>query len=94
MIWTFLLGIIAGWVAPSVEERMRPMLNQYLPGDRVSDTELRAVAICVCLLVAAVVAMLTGSSHVLPLTLGAVLGAIGPRLYDKFREMRAPDYDS
>ena len=94
MIWTFLLGVIAGWAAPSVEARLRPTLDQYLPGDRVSDTELRGVAICVCLLAAAIVAMLTGSSHVLPLTLGGVLGAIGPRLYDKFREMRAPDYDS
>ncbi len=94
MIWTFILGVIAGWVAPSVEDRLRPTLDSQLPGGPLSPVEMRAVSLSFSLLLAALVGMFTGSSHVLPLTLGAVLGVLGPRLYDKFRQMRAPDYDS
>ena len=94
MIWTFILGVIAGWAAPSIEERLKPHLDQHLPGGQVTPVEIRAIGLAVCLLIAAVVAMFTGSSHALPLMLGGTVGVLGPRLYDKFREMRAPDYDS
>lgn len=94
MIWTFILGVIAGWSAPFTEDRLRPVVSEHLPGGPVQPAEMRAISLALCLLGAAVVAMLTGSAHVLPLTLGGVLGVVGPRLWEKFRAMRAPDYDS
>ena len=42
---------------------------------------------------AAIVAALSGAGGAIVLTLGGVVGVLGPRLYAKFRAMRAPDYD-
>lgn len=94
MIWTFILGIVAGWGAPFAEEHLKRPLEQSLSSGPLSATDIRAISLSFCLFVAAIVAMFVGSSHVLPLTLGALLGVLGPRLWDKFRAMRAPDYDS
>lgn len=94
MIWTFILGVIAGWTAPGLEERMKPLVGKYVPGKAMTPVESRALALCAGLLLAAIVAAFTGSSNAVPLMLGALIGVLGPRLYDKFRDMRAPDYDS
>lgn len=94
MIWTFILGVIAGWAAPSAEDRLRPLLEENLPGGPIGAAEMRAMSLSICLLLAALVATITDSGHVLPLALGAVLGVLGPRLYDRMRSGRAPDYDS
>ncbi len=94
MIWTFLLGIIAGWLAAGVEERLKPFVEKYLPGQVPTPVEIRAIALSLCLFGAAIVAALSGGGGALALTLGGVLGVLGPRLYAKFRAMRAPDYDA
>ncbi len=94
MIWTFILGVVAGWCAQGAEERLRPLVEQYLPGQPPGAPEMRAISLAACLFLAAIVAVLTDSGGVLPLTLGAMIGVLGPRLYDKFRAMRTPDYDS
>ncbi len=94
MIWTFILGVIASWAAPALEERLQPLASKYVPGKALTPIESRTLALAMALLIAALVATFTGSGHVLPLTLGALIGVLGPRLYDKFRDMRAPDYDS
>ena len=93
MFWTFILGIVAGWGAPMAEDHLRGPLQQALSGE-TSPVELRAVSLVVCLLVAAILAWIIGSHAALPLVLGALVGVLGPRLYDRFRAMRAPDYDS
>ncbi len=93
MIWTILLGIIAGWCAASVEDRLRPLVEKHLPGQAPSAAEMRGISLSVCLLLAAIVAALSDAGSAFSLTLGGVIGVLGPRLYDKVRAMRAPDYD-
>ena len=83
MIWTFILGAIAGYAAPHAEDRLRPHVDEHLPGGTVGDAEMRAISLVFCLLIAAIVAMLTGSDHVLPLVLGVTIGVLGPRLWEK-----------
>ncbi len=94
MLWTFILGVAAGWGAPMAEEHLRGLLKQVLSAEDISAVELRAISLAVCLLIAAIIAMALGSGGAFALTLGAVLGVLGPRLYDRLRAMRAPDYDS
>ena len=94
MIWTFILGVIAGWVAPGAEDRLRPYITQYLPGRSVSAVEMRGIALAACLLLAAIVSALSGAGGAVSITLGGLVGVLGPRLVDKARAMRAPDYDS
>jgi len=94
MIWTFILGVVAGWAAPAAEDRLRPLVAEHLPGGPIEAAEMRAISLAACLVLAAIVAALTGWAHALPLALGAALGVLGPRLQDKVRGMRVPDYDS
>ena len=94
MIWTFLLGVIAGWAAPAAEDRLRPVVEDNLPGQKPAPAEMRAIALSVCVLGAAIVAALSGSGGAVALALGVVIGVLGPRLQARFRAMRAPDYDS
>ncbi len=95
MFWTFILGIIAGWVAPFAEDRLRQPLETYLSdGKPLAAADLRAISLIICLLIAVIVAARRTRAHALPLILGAAIGVVGPRLLEKFRAMRAPDYDS
>ncbi len=94
MIWTTLLGIIAGWCAAGAEDRLRPLVETYLPGSKIAAPEMRAISLSVCLLVAAIISALSGGGSAVWLALGGVIGVLGPRLYEKFKAMRAPDYDS
>ncbi len=94
MIWTLLLGIAAGWGASAAEDRLRPMIERHLPGRAVNAAEMRAISLSLCLLLAAVVAALSDTGGAVALTLGGVLGVLGPRLRDRVKAMRAPDYDS
>ena len=94
MIVTFVFGVIAGWIAAGAEERLEPLMADYLPGETPKPVERRAIALSVCLFVAAILSALAGGGGAIALTLGGVLGVLGPRLYAKFRTMRAPDYDS
>lgn len=94
MIWTFILGCLAGWFAASTEDSIKSLVEKYLPGPPLSAADLRAVALSTSLLAAAFVATLSASGGMIALTLGALCGALGPRLNAKFRSMRSPDYDT
>ena len=94
MIWTFILGALAGWAAPVAEDSLRPIVDQHLPGRAPSPVEMRAITLSSCILAAALVAALTGSGGALPLALGVAAGVLGPRFYGMYKATRAPDYDS
>lgn len=94
MITTFLLGVIAGLAAAHAEERLRPLVTQYLSGPTPTAVELRAISLSVCLLAAAFVAYLAGGGGALALALGGFTGVLWPRLQAKIRAARAPNYDS
>lgn len=94
MIWSILLGALAGWGAVGAEDRLRPHVEQHLPGGAPSPAEMRAISLSLCLLAAALVAFFTGGGGAIALMVGAVLGVLGPRLTAKVKAARAPDYDS
>lgn len=94
MIWTFILGVIAGWGAEAAEDRLKPLITAQLPGPAPGAVEMRAMSLALCLFAASLVAVLSGGGGVVALTLGGVLGVLGPRLYAQFKASRAPDYDS
>lgn len=95
MFATFILGILAGVGSPYAE----PKIKDFLDGVLLSDTpiapgELKLFSLAVCLVGASILSMLFGAAHAVPLALGAAGGVFGPRLIDKYRASRAPDYDS
>lgn len=94
MIVTFLLGAIAGFVAGPAEERIKPFVTQYFAGPAPKPAEMRAISLAACLFLAALVAYMADGGSALALTLGGVIGVLGPRLQAKFKSARAPDYDS
>lgn len=93
MILTFILGVLAGWGAPLVEPQLRAPLQQALSGE-MSPVELRGASVAICLLGAAILSWILASSAAVPLMLGGVIGVLASRMLDRFRAMRAPDYDS
>ena len=56
--------------------------------------EMKLFSLSVCLVGAAILSMVVGQAHAVPLTLGAAVGVFGPRLIEKYKASRAPDYDS
>ncbi len=96
MLLTFILGIAAGFFAGLAEPKVKMVLETVMPGSAadMDAAELRAVSLGCCVLVAAVCSWVFASSHVMPLAIGVIAGVLGPRLRNRFRAMRAPDYDS
>ncbi len=95
MFGTFILGIAAGWGAPYAEARIKAALENILLDDVPIDAaEMRALSFAVCLVGAAILAMIFATPHAAPLAIGAALGVFGPRLIDKWKSSKAPDYDS
>lgn len=94
MIVTFVLGALAAWGAPQVEPQVRMWLAKVLPVDDIPPVEMRGITLALSLFVAAVLAALMDSESAVALALGAVVGALGPRTYQKFKTSKAPDYDS
>jgi len=95
MLATFILGLLAGAGSPYAE----PRIKQFLDGVLLSDTpmepgELKLFSLASCLVGAAILSMIFGESHAVPLALGAAAGVFGPRLIEKYKASRAPDYDS
>ena len=95
MFATFILGILAGAGSPYAE----PRIKEFLDGVMLSETpitpgEMKLFALAVCLVAAAILSMIFGEAHAVPLALGAAAGVFGPRLIEKYRASRAPDYDS
>ena len=96
MAVTFLLGVIAGWGAGFAEEHVRRLLAKALSLDEgvFRPIEIRSIALVASLFIAALLAALIANPHAVALTLGALVGVLGPRLGELIRAARTPDYDS
>ena len=95
MLGTFILGIAAGWGAPYAEPRIKAALDGILLDETpVQPMEMRLFSFAICLVGAAVVSMILSEPHAAPLALGAALGVFGPRLVEKYRAAKTPDYDA
>jgi uncharacterized membrane protein YeaQ/YmgE (transglycosylase-associated protein family) len=95
MFGTFILGLAAGWVAPYAEPRIKAALDGVLLDDTpIAPKEMALLSFAVCLLGAAVLSMLVAEPHAAPLALGAVAGVFGPKLIEKWRTGKRPDYDN
>ena len=95
MVFSFLLGAIAAWISPKLEDHIAGLVTSALPNEpTIEGSELKMLSFAVALFIAAVLA--AGLSHAsgIALTLGAIIGVIGPRLMAKWRNAKAPDYDS
>ena len=95
MVFSFLLGAIAAWISPKLEEHIAGLIASALPKEpAVEGSELKMLSFAFALLIAALLA--SGLSHAngVALMLGAVVGVISPRLMAKWRDAKAPDYDS
>ncbi len=94
MIATFIFAALATWGAPQLEPQIKELIGRILPLDDVSGVEMRGITLSVLLFIAAVLATLLGSHSVIAFGIGAVVGVLGPRGYQRIRQSRAPDYDS
>lgn len=95
MLATFILGILAGVGSPYAEPRIKEFLDGVLLSETpISAGELKLFSLAVCLVAASILSMLFGQAHAVPLAMGAAAGVFGPRLIEKYRASRAPDYDS
>jgi hypothetical protein len=78
MIWSFILGAVAGLVTPMAEPYVRRALEQVaLSKIPVSETEMDVVTLVVLLIVAA---LLSFGAPALALLLGALVGVVGKHL--------------
>lgn len=96
MLVTFILGAVAGWGAGFAEDHVRTWLGRALkvePGS-FNPVEIRSIALVACLFLAAVVAWIIASSGAVALTLGALVGVLGPRVQSMIKAARTPDYDA
>lgn len=95
MLATFILGILAGAGAPYAEPKIKEFLESVLLSESpIQPGEMKLFSFATCLFGAAILSMIFGEAHAVPLALGAVAGVFGPRLIDKYKASRAPDYDS
>jgi len=86
MFATLILGLVAGVAAPYAERHVKSRLEAAAMADTsLSAAELRALALVVCLLVAAIVARILFSGGAIALLVGAALGVFGPRIIARFR---------
>ncbi len=94
MLADIILGIAAGFGAPYAEPHLKKAIEGMLLSDApVTPIEMRMISFSVCLLIAAVLAMVFGRSDAVPLAIGAVLGVFGPRIIARIQGRKAPDYD-
>ena len=95
MLATLILAAAAGWLAPRAEDTVKGAIESVLLTEApITPVELRLVSFAVCLVGAAILSMIFGEPHALTLAIGALLGALAPRLPEKYRRSRNPDYDS
>ena len=95
MFGTFILGIAAGWGAPYAEPKIKEFIEGVLMSDApIQPKEWGLFSLSICLVGAALLSMIFGDPHAMPLALGAALGVFGPRLIDKWKATKTPDYDS
>ena len=81
MLFTLVLGFIAGYAAPMAEPHIRrAMENVTLSKIEVAEGEFDMLSLLVLMAAAAVVAMLLGTgANGIALTLGALAGVFGKR---------------
>jgi len=95
MVFSFLLGAIAAWISPKLEEHVAGFISTALPKEPpVEGSELKLLSFAFALLIAALLASALSQANGVALALGAVIGVIGPRLLARWRDGKAPDYDS
>ena len=95
MLGTFILGVVAGAGAPYAEPKIKEFLDGVLLSDApIQPGEMKLFSLAVCLVGAAILSMIFGDPHAVPLAIGAAVGVFGPRLIDKYKASKAPDYDS
>ncbi len=95
MLATLILGIAAGAATPYAEPRMKEAIESMLLDDApLTEMELRLFTFAMLVVVAAVLSMIFGNPHAVPLALGAAVGIFGPRLIDAWNARKRPDYDS
>ena len=95
MFATFILGVLAAAGAPYAEPRIKAFLDSVMLSETpIEPNEMKLLSLTVCLLGAAILSMILGEPHAVPLAMGAAAGVFGPRLIEKYRASRAPDYDS
>ncbi len=96
MIVSFLLGLVAGWGAGFAEDQTRALLAKAFSVEPASlqPVELRAMTLVLCLLVAAIAAWIIASASAVALMVGAAVGVALPRLQERLRAARTPDYDA
>ena len=93
MLGTFLLGIVAGFIAPHAEPHIKKFLEGVLLDEvPVAPKEMALLSFSLCILGAALLATILVRAHAAPLALGAALGVFGPRRWDKFQSRKKADY--
>lgn len=95
MLATLILAAAAGWLAPKAEDTVKGVIESILLSEApITPIELRLISFAACLVAAAILSMIFGDPHALALAVGALLGVLGPRLTERYRRARNPDYDS
>lgn len=96
MIVSFLLGLVAGWGAGFAEDQTRGLFAKAFAVQPSSfqPVELRAMTLILCLLLAAILAWIISSPSAVALMVGAAVGVALPRLQERLKAARTPDYDS
>ncbi|MEJ6391736.1 hypothetical protein V8J82_00630 [Gymnodinialimonas sp. 2305UL16-5] len=83
MIWSFILGAVAGVLTPTFEPMVRRAMEQIaLAKIPISETEFDLLTLVLLLLVAAI---LTFGHSSIALLLGALVGLFGKRIVAKVR---------
>jgi len=81
MLFTLILGAIAGYVAPMVEPQVRKaMQGANLSKLDVAEGEYDMLTLLLMLLAAAVLAYVFGTGGAISLILGGIIGVFGKRL--------------
>lgn len=95
MLATLILGVAAGLAVPFAEPKMKDLIEGLLQDVTPLDgSELRLFTFAALLLAAAVLSLIFGTPHAMPLALGAAIGVFAPRLIEMWRTSSHPDYDS
>ena len=96
MLVTLILGAAAGWGAGFAEDHVRRLMAEALSVDEAAfkPIEIRSIALVAALFLAALLSWLIATPNAVALTLGALIGVLGPRLSELIRAARTPDYDA
>jgi hypothetical protein len=95
MFADLILGIAAGAGAPYAETYIKTALESVLLADApLTEMELRLFAFAICLVGAAILAVIFGEGTAFGLAAGGAIGVFAPRIIDRVQKRRSPDYGS